>query len=74
MVSTFHALYSKECLRAINEILKERKNRIIDFLPLVRVNIIQEKGFHSLDPKRLSFINLNTPDDLLIFREKRIGG
>jgi len=65
-----HALYSKGCLKAINEILKEKKNRIIDIFPLVRVNIVEEKGFHSLDPKRLSFINLNTPEDLLIFRKK----
>jgi molybdopterin-guanine dinucleotide biosynthesis protein A len=65
-----HALYSKGCLSAIVEILKEKKNRIIDFFPLVRVNVVEEKGFHSLDPERLSFINLNTHEDLLIFRKK----
>jgi molybdopterin-guanine dinucleotide biosynthesis protein A len=65
-----HALYSKECLTAIGEILKKKKSRIIDLFPLVRVNIVEEKGFHSLDPKRLSFINLNTREDLLIFRKK----
>jgi len=63
-----HAIYSKRCLSAILQILKEKKNRIIDIFPLVRVNVIDEKGFISLDPKRLSFINLNTPEDLLIFR------
>jgi molybdopterin-guanine dinucleotide biosynthesis protein A len=65
-----HALYSKECLTAIGEILKKKKSRIIDLFPLVRVNIVEEEGFHSLDPKRLSFINLNTREDLLIFRKK----
>ena len=69
-----HALYSKQCLGAINEILKENKKRIIDFFPLVRVKIVDEKGFHSLDPHRESFINLNTPEDVLISKKRRING
>ena len=63
-----HAIYSKGCLSAILQVLKEKKNRIIDIFPLVRVNVIDEKRFLSLDPNRLSFVNLNTPEDLLFLR------
>jgi molybdopterin-guanine dinucleotide biosynthesis protein A len=69
-----HALYSRRCLEAITEILRENKKRIVDFFPLVRVRIVEENGFHSLDPHRESFINLNTPEDVLISRKRRNTG
>lgn len=65
-----HAIYSKGCLNAIRQILNDKKNRIIDLFPLVRVNIVEENGFRSLDPDRSSFINLNTQKDLQNLRQR----
>lgn len=62
-----HAIYSKNCQGAINKILEEGKNKILDFYPLVKVKIIEEYQFKNLDPELKSFININTPEELSIF-------
>lgn len=60
-----HAIYSKNCLNPIKEIIEQGKFKIIDFYHQVQVNIIKEADFISLDPLRESFINVNTPEELL---------
>jgi len=60
-----HAIYSKSCLDPIRKIIAQGKYKIIDFFPLVRLRIIEEDEFSSLDPMMESFINLNTPEELL---------
>jgi molybdopterin-guanine dinucleotide biosynthesis protein A len=65
-----HAIYSKNCLEPIRKFIDLNENRIIDFYPMVKVKIIDEKEFLSLDPMGESFINVNTPEEL--FRIKRI--
>jgi molybdopterin-guanine dinucleotide biosynthesis protein A len=60
-----HAIYSKNCLNPIKEIIEHGKFKIIDFYHRVQVNIIEEADFISLDPLRESFINVNTPEELL---------
>ncbi len=59
-----HAIYSKNCLEPIKKIMGLRKYRIVDFYPMVKVKMINEEEFFSLDPMRESFINVNTPDEL----------
>ena len=67
-----HAIYSKNCLDPIKEIIEQGKFKIIDIFHRVQVNIIEEADFISLDPFRESFINVNTPKELLsILRVKR---
>ena len=66
-----HAIYSKNCLEPINRILGMKKCRIVDFYPMVKVKMIDEKEFFSLDPRRESLINLNTPEELLSIKEGR---
>ena len=67
-----HAIYSKNCLDPIKEIIEQGKFKIIDIYHRVQVNIIEEADFISLDPFRESFINVNTPKELLsILRVKR---
>jgi len=59
-----HAIYSKNCLGPIKEIIEQGRCKIIDFYDLVKVKIIEEKDFVFLDPVRESFINVNTPEEL----------
>ncbi len=66
-----HALYSKNCLEAIKKTMETEKYKIIDFYSLVKVKVIEETDFFSLDPMRESFINVNTPEELIRTQERR---
>jgi molybdopterin-guanine dinucleotide biosynthesis protein A len=63
-----HAIYSKNCLDPIKRIIEEGKYKIIDFYEMARVRIVEEEDFLSLDPFRESFINVNTPEELISLR------
>ena len=63
-----HAIYSKNCLEPIKNVVELGKYKIIDIYDMVKVKIIQENDFISLDPLRESFINVNTPAELLSVR------
>jgi molybdopterin-guanine dinucleotide biosynthesis protein A len=66
-----HAIYSKNCLDPIKKIFKQGKYKIIDFYNMVNVKIVEENDFFSLDPFMESFINVNTPEELLsVIRDK----
>jgi molybdopterin-guanine dinucleotide biosynthesis protein A len=67
-IQPLHAIYSKNCLRPIKQIIEEGKYKIIDMYKMVRVRIVEEHEFLSLDPFRDSFINVNTPEELLSLR------
>ena len=66
-----HAIYSKNCLEPIRKIMGQRKYRIIDFFPMVRVKIIEEEEFFPLDPSRDSFVNINTPEELCLAKKRK---
>jgi molybdopterin-guanine dinucleotide biosynthesis protein A len=59
-----HAVYSKNCLPAIQERLLHNDLRAIGFLDLVRVRVIEPDEVDRFDPQHLSFFNANTPEDL----------
>ena len=63
-----HAIYSKSCLGPMKDAIARGKHRITDFYDLVKVKIVEESDFLHLDPRRESFINVNTPEDLLLIR------
>jgi molybdopterin-guanine dinucleotide biosynthesis protein A len=65
-----HAIYSKTCLEPIREIIKKGKYKIIDFYPMAKIKIIEEHEFRSLDPMAESFINVNTPEELLLTKKR----
>ena len=65
-----HAIYSKNCLEPIREIIENKSYRIVDFYNKVKTKIIDEVEFISLDPQRESFLNINTPEELLKIKEK----
>jgi molybdenum cofactor guanylyltransferase len=59
-----HAIYSKNCLGPIKQLIDNEQYKAIDFYPMVNVKVIDEEAFSDLDPKRESFINVNTPVEL----------
>ena len=66
-----HAIYSKNCLEPIRKIIEDKSYRIIDFYNKMRIKIIDEDEIISLDPKKESFININTPEELLQIRQRK---
>ncbi len=66
-----HAIYSKNCLEPIKRNIILKKYRILDFYHMVKVKIIDGQEFLSLDPMRESFINVNTPQELVLIRNQR---
>lgn len=71
-----HAVYSKNCLESIKNIIGLGKYKIIDFYPLVKTKIIEESEFISLDINlnlmRESFVNINTPGELNFLKERKL--
>lgn len=59
-----HALYSKECLPPLEELLQDKENkRVVALLSRVRVREVPPEEIISFDPEFNSFANINTPDD-----------
>ncbi len=59
-----HSAYSKACLPHIERRLEAGQLRIARFFDDVRVRYVQDDEVDALDAGRLSFFNVNTPDDL----------
>ena len=58
-----HAIYSKECLKPIEELLSNGDLKIINFFPQVRARYINRDEIRSFDPEFKSFFNLNTNEE-----------
>jgi molybdopterin-guanine dinucleotide biosynthesis protein A len=59
-----HALYAKECLPHIRELLASGDLKIIDFLKKVKVREVLEEELSPYDPEFRFTMNVNTPKDL----------
>jgi molybdenum cofactor guanylyltransferase len=64
-VEGLHAVYSKSCLEALYGCIKQDRLKISTFLEQRTVRWIHEREARNYDADLLSFINLNTPDELL---------
>ena len=61
----FRAVYAPAaCLAPIRACLDAGRLRVISFFSQVRVRFVDEPELDRFDPQRLSFFNVNTPDDL----------
>jgi molybdopterin-guanine dinucleotide biosynthesis protein A len=60
----FRAIYSRACLGAMRAALDSGKMRVISFFGDVRVRFVEAAEVEQLDPRRLTFFNINTPEDL----------
>jgi molybdopterin-guanine dinucleotide biosynthesis protein A len=58
------AVYSKNCVAPIRELLKQDELKIIELYPMVTVRYIEEAEIDRFDPEHLSFFNINTQADL----------
>src|SRR4030042_1894023 len=63
-IEPLHAVYSRNCLAPIQHQLDEGSLKIRDFLQRVRVRYVEGAEIEGLDPKHLSFFNINTSADL----------
>ena len=60
-----HAIYKKQaCLPAIGAALAAGENRLISFYSMVHVLPVEGNDLSRLDPRGLSFFNVNTLEDL----------
>jgi molybdopterin-guanine dinucleotide biosynthesis protein A len=60
-----HSVYRvAPCLRAIEEALDSGSRKMTSFLGRVEVRYVEEHEIALFDPDRLSFFNVNTPEDL----------
>lgn len=59
-----HAIYSKMCLAPIRSRLDANQLKVIGFYDDVRIRYLDEMEYSRFDPKRLSFQNINTPEEL----------
>lgn len=58
------AVYSKRCLMHVEALLKARQFKIRMFYPKVRVTRFPEKELRAADPRLVSFVNINSPEEL----------
>jgi molybdopterin-guanine dinucleotide biosynthesis protein A len=61
-----HALYSKKCLPYLEDMITTQNFRLHELadVPDLLVRVVTEGEIRSLDPRLLSFINVNRPADL----------
>jgi molybdopterin-guanine dinucleotide biosynthesis protein A len=64
-----HAVYGKGCLGPMRRRLEGGRLRIRDLFDEVRVREVPAEVLRRLDPRGLSFFNINTPEDLQRARE-----
>jgi molybdopterin-guanine dinucleotide biosynthesis protein A len=58
------AVYAKNCLAPIQELLERDKRQIRRLFNMVKVKYVEEDEINSFDPEHLSFFNINSQDDL----------
>ena len=65
-----HAVYSKNCLPAMEAALKDGKIKIVDCLDWSKVTVLSREEIAAVDPEFQSFRNINTPEEYFRFREE----
>lgn len=70
-----HAIYSKRCLPVLERMVRDKNLRIQDLVQAegLAVRILAEDDLRDLDPRLLSFLNVNTPADLEFSRKLLMG-
>lgn len=63
-IQPLHAVYSKNCIEPIRELLQHNNLKIDSFFNSVKVRYIEEEELNRFDPLHLSFFNINTEADL----------
>lgn len=63
-VEPLHAIYGKACLGPMRESLEAGRLKIASFFPAVRVAILEPNEIAPYDPRGLSFLNINTVEQM----------
>jgi molybdopterin-guanine dinucleotide biosynthesis protein A len=69
MLEPLHAVYSKNCLTPMEQLLQQDRLRIGKLSDLVKVRYVENDEIDRFDPEHLSFLNINTETDLERARE-----
>jgi molybdopterin-guanine dinucleotide biosynthesis protein A len=64
-----HAIYSKQCLSPMRQLLDRDDLRIVNFFHRIRVRYIDETEIRKVDPHMRSLININTEEEMDAVRE-----
>ncbi len=59
-----HAIYSKNCVKPIEKLIKQNNLKITAFFDSVKVRYVEKRELNRFDPEHLSFFNINTEADL----------
>ena len=68
-----HAIYSKKCLDPIEAAFSRGESRIVSFFGSVDVRWVKEDEIDYFDPDHLSFLNVNTQNDLRLAKAALAG-
>jgi molybdopterin-guanine dinucleotide biosynthesis protein A len=69
ILEPLHAVYSKNCIPAIESLIKKDRFSILELYPLIKVKYIEHSEVERFDPDHLSFFNINTEEDLRVGKE-----
>jgi molybdenum cofactor guanylyltransferase len=64
-MEALHSLYAKSCLPVIKELVGSGTHQIIKAFYKLRVRYLNEEEIRAHDPLMRSFVNVNSPDELL---------
>ena len=64
-IETLHTIYSKSSLRAIRKLIEARDYQVVKFFRRISVRYVEEEEIRALDPELRSFLNVNSPEELL---------
>lgn len=64
IVEPLHAIYTKNCLVHMENLLKQGELQILKFFPEVKIRYIEKEEIERFDPGLLSFFNVNTEEQL----------
>ncbi|MGD9160410.1 MAG: molybdenum cofactor guanylyltransferase [Desulfobacteraceae bacterium] len=63
-IEPLHALYSKNCLSAIKELIYKKEYQTIKAFDKINVRFVEEEEIKKYDPKLKTFLNVNKQDEL----------
>jgi molybdenum cofactor guanylyltransferase len=64
MIEALHSVYSKSCVPVMQQALEENRLSIYKIIDRLNVRYIHREEYLPIDPRMLSFFNINFPDDL----------
>ncbi len=64
MKEPLHAVYSKDCLAPMEQLLQQDRLSVHELCKMVKVRYVEADEIDRFDPEHLSFFNINTEADL----------